>query len=191
MTTEFMKPVLMAMILTLLGCSGPRLAHDEARRKIAELGRSDLVPDAVEIRRLASQNDNEAIAEVSVTLAFQFKRNAAGEWTVASVRLGDRDWMDLAEILSAIDQARQRETTGALGKVVTGISEYRRANNSLPAASDIVGLTDLLHPQYMSELVRTDAWGQPIDYEVTGSAYRLVSRGPDGVRGTTDDIVLP
>ena len=107
------------------------------------------------------------------------------------MRLGDRDWMDMNEILAAIDQARQRETTGALGKVVTGITEYRRTNNALPNASDIVGLTNILHPTYMNELVRTDAWGHPIDYEVTGSAYRLVSRGPDGIRGTTDDIVLP
>jgi hypothetical protein len=43
----------------------------------------------------------------------------------------------------------------------------------------------------MKDLVRTDAWGHPIDYEVTGSAYRLVSSGPDGVRGTPDDIMLP
>jgi hypothetical protein len=185
------KLLVLAAIMTSFACSGARLAHDEARQKIAELGRSDLVPDAVEIRRLAYQSDNEAIAEVSVTLAFQFKRDPGGEWKVTSVRLGDRDWVDMAEILAAIDQARQRQTAGALEKVVLGIAEYRRTNNSLPVATDIVGLTDVLHPRYMTDLVRTDAWGHPIDYEVTGPAYRLVSRGPDGVRGTADDIVLP
>jgi hypothetical protein len=178
--------------LTLFSCAGPRLAHDEARRKIAELGRSELVPDAIEIRRLVLQGENEVIAESSVTLAFQFKRDpAGGEWRVAAVRMGDRDWIDVNELMAAIEQARQRETTAALGKVVTGISEYRRTNNVLPSATDIVALTNVLHPQYMTDLIRNDAWGNAIEYEVAGSTFRLVSKGADGVRGTADDIVLP
>jgi hypothetical protein len=189
-----MKTPLKLLVITvfmLFGCAGSRLAHDDARRRIAELGRSDLVPDAIEIRRLVFQSENEAIAESSITLAFQFKRNPGGEWQVAAVRLGDRDWIDVNELLAAVEQARQRETAVALGKVVTGITEYRRTNNALPNAANIVELTNVLHPQYMSDLVRTDAWGNTIDYEVTGSAFRLVSRGADGIRGTTDDIVLP
>ena len=43
-----------------------------------------------------------------------------------------------------------------------------------PNARDIVALTDILHPSYMTELVREDGWGNPIVYEVTGDAtFRL------------------
>jgi hypothetical protein len=55
-----------------------------------------------------------------------------------------------------------------------------------------VGLTDVLHPLYMSELIREDGWGAPILYETTPPAgYRLLSLGADGRRGTPDDIVAP
>src|SRR6266516_135310 len=69
--------------------------------------------------------------------------------------------------------------------------KYRSSNGSLPNATDIVGLTDILHPKYMSDLVREDGWGNPIIYEVTGpSAFRLISHGADALPGTRDDIVV-
>src|SRR6266705_828496 len=71
------------------------------------------------------------------------------------------------------------------------VEKYRSSNGSLPKATDIVGLTDILHPKYMSDLVREDGWGNPIIYAVTGpSAFRLVSHGADALPGTRDDIVV-
>ena len=176
----------------LSACASDRLSHDEARRKIAEIGRSNLVPDAIEIRRIVSQSDSQALAEAGVTLAFQFKRdNSNAEWRIDAVRLGDRDWISLDELLAAINDGRRRATIAALQKVAEGISKYRAANGSPPTARDIVSLTDILHPLYVSELVREDGWGHPIEYEVTGaSTYRLVSAGADGQRGTADDVVV-
>ncbi len=60
----------------------------------------------------------------------------------------------------------------------------------MPNANEIVALTNILHPLYMSELVRLDAWGRQIQVEVSGSAFRLISTGADGVRGTADDIIV-
>ena len=92
--------------LALSGCTGARLSHDEARRKILEIGRSNLVPDAIEIRRIVSQTETQAIAEASVTLAFQFRRDKPdSEWRIEAVRLGDRDWISLDELLAAINEA--------------------------------------------------------------------------------------
>ncbi len=52
-------------------------------------------------------------------------------------------------------------------------------------------LTDILHPSYMSVLVREDGWGNPLVYQASGDAnFRLLSRGADGREGTTDDIVF-
>ena len=179
------------LILTLSACAADRLSHDEARQKIAQIGRSNLVPDAIEIRRIVSQTDTEAIAESSVTLAFQFKRpNLNAEWQISAVRLGDRDWISLDELLAAINEGRRRTTIEGLQKLSAAITKYREMNGSIPAAPDIVRLTDVLHPLYISDLIREDGWGDPLDYQVMGATFRLVSAGPDGVLGTPDDIVF-
>src|SRR6266404_62661 len=66
--------LLLMASLTLPACTSARLSHDEARKKIAAIGQSNLIPDAIEVRRIISQTDTTAIAEATVTLAFQFKR---------------------------------------------------------------------------------------------------------------------
>ncbi len=183
--------ILLLTSLVLSGCASDRLSHDEARRKIAQIGQSDLIPDAVEIRRIVSQTATEAIAESSITLAFQFKRaNPTAPWQIAAVRLGDRDWVSMDELLAALNDGRRRSTINGFQKLAAGIAKYREMNGNLPLASDITKLTDILHPLYISELIREDGWGTPIDYQVMGTTFRLISAGPDGVRGTADDIVF-
>jgi hypothetical protein len=183
---------LLIACITFCSCTANRLSHDEARRKINEIGRSKLIPDAIEVRRIVSQSQNEAIAEATITLAFQFKRaNPYADWRVEAVRLGDRDWISLDELLKAVNEGRARATTESMYQLATGIEKYQTANGTLPKAADIVALTDILHPNYMTQLVREDGWGNPIIYEVTGATtYRLISIGPDRRRGTPDDIVI-
>jgi hypothetical protein len=176
----------------LPACTSARLSHDEARKKIAEIGQSNLIPDAIEIRRIVSQTDTSAIAEASVTLAFQFKRaTATADWRIEAVRLGDRDWISLDELLAAINEGRRHTTSEAMQQLASGIEKYRMATGGIPSARDIVALTDILYPGYMNVLVRVDGWGNPIIFEVTGNnVFRLVSPGGDGRRGTSDDIVV-
>src|ERR1051325_9027951 len=187
-----MKYLLFLGCFGLCACTGARLSHDEARKKIAEIGRSNLVPAAIEIRRIVAQTNTEAIAEATITLAFQFKRDTPhAEWRIQAVRLGDRDWISLDELLAGINEGRRRATTDSMEKLVAAVEKFRTVNGSLPDARDIVSLTDILNPHYMTELVREDGWGKPILYEVTGaSTFRLISDGPDGRRGTPDDIVV-
>ena len=172
-------------------CSGPRLSHDEVRKQIAAMGKSSLLPDSIQIQRIVSQSDTAAIAETTVSLAFEFKKDkASGPWRIASVRLGDRDWIDVNELVAAINENRRKTTLESLQKLAAGIAAYRQGTGNAPNASEIVGLTNLLHPLYMSDLIRLDAWGRPIQVEVSGTTYRLISLGTDGVRGTADDIVV-
>src|SRR5262249_7969879 len=133
-------PTLALLILIFAsGCAGARLSHDEARKRIAELGTSTLVPDAIEIRRIVSQDDTSAIAEATVTLAFKFKKEKpSNQWRVAAVRLGDRDWISLDELIAGINDGRRRETVKSLEKLVAGVTAYRQRNGSLPTAADIV-----------------------------------------------------
>src|SRR5205085_8959570 len=154
-----MQRLLLAGCLALCACTSARLSHDEARRKIAEIGRSNLIPDAIEIRRIISQTDTQAIAEATITLAFQFKRdNPNAEWRIQAVRLGDREWISLDELLAGINEGRRRATSDAMHKLAEAVEKYRARNGRLPNVWDIVGLTDIFHPQYMDGLVREDGW---------------------------------
>jgi len=184
--------VLLIACISLPACTSARLSHDEARKKIAAIGQSNLIPDAIEIRRIVSQSDTTAIAEATVTLAFQFKRASSNaEWHVEAVRLGDRDWISLDELLAAINEGRRRVTSQSIQQLADGVEKFRGENGSLPAARDIGALTDTLHPRYMKELIREDGWGHAILYQVTGTAtFKLVSPGADGQPGTADDIVF-
>src|SRR2546428_13781836 len=161
-----MKHVLVLGCLVLCACTSARLSHDEARKKIAEIGRSNLVPDAIEIRRIVSQTDTQAIAEATITLAFQFKRdNPEAEWRIQAVRLGDREWISLDELLAGINEGRRRTTSDAMRKLAEAVEKYRARNGALPDARDIVGLTDILHPQYINGPARADRSGKPITSE--------------------------
>src|SRR5262249_15355812 len=155
-----MKPALYLLSLCCLvlpACTSARLSHDEARKQIAAIGQSNLIPDAIEIRRIVSQTNTSAIAEATITLAFQFKRaSASSEWHIEAVRLGDRDWVSLDELLAAINEGRRRVTSQSIQLLAEGIEKYRSANGSLPNARDIVALTDILHPVYIDKLVRED-----------------------------------
>src|SRR5215510_9273980 len=127
--------ILLLSSLLLPACAADRLSHDEARQKIAQIGRSNLVPDAVEIRRIVSQTATEAIAESTVTLAFQFKRaNPNAPWQISAVRLGDRDWVSVDELLAAINDGRRRSTSQSMQQLSNAVEKYRSANGKLPAS---------------------------------------------------------
>src|SRR5207302_2023104 len=42
----------------------------------------------------------------TITLAFQFKKTDSGEWDVDAIRFGDRDWVNMSELLAAINHGR-------------------------------------------------------------------------------------
>src|SRR2546422_5764532 len=145
-----MKHVLVLGCLVLCACTSARLSHDEARKKIAEIGRSNLVPDAIEIRRIVSQTDKQAIAEATITLAFQFKRdNPNSEWRIQAVRLGDRDWISLDELLAGINEGRRRTTADAMQRVAEGGRKHRGTQSSPFKWRNNMNITTSIAPQYM------------------------------------------
>jgi len=175
--------------LILQGCGGARLSHSEIRKQVADLGNSSLIPSSVSIRRVVNQSGNRAIAETSVELAFQMERDSENSpWHITSVRLGDQNWVSVPELITALTESRKRETSGALEKLTAGVASYRQRNGSAPTGSDIKALSDILHPQYMKDLVLDDAWGKAILVE-TSPTLRFRSVGPDGQRDTADDLL--
>ncbi len=174
------------------GCGGARISHNEIRKQVAELGTSTLIPEAVNVRRIVSQSGNRLIAETAVELAFQFERDSeTSPWHISAVRLGDQNWVAISELIVAVNETRQKATLASLRKLDAGVVAYRQRNGNAPSASTVVTLGDVLHPQYMSELILSDAWGRPIEIESTAPAFRFRSIGADGRRGTADDLVFP
>lgn len=179
-------------LLVASSCGGARLSHDEIRRQIADLGNSTLVPSSVSIRRVVSQSSNRAVAETSVELAVQMERDSeTSPWHITSIRLGDQNWVSVPELLAAMNESRQKVTAASLEKLAAGVAAYRQRNGSMPPAADIKALADVLHPLYMKDLVMDDAWGRQILVDASTLSLRFRSVGPDGVRGTQDDLLSP
>ena len=98
--------------------------------------------------------------------------------------------VNTVDLIATLNEGRRNQTLAMMEKVVTAIERYRKEKGTLPAAKNITELADILHPEYTSDLVREDGWGQEIEYSASGSTFRLRSKGPDGKFFTTDDIVV-
>jgi hypothetical protein len=164
---------------------------EKERSRMIELGASPLIPGAIEIRRVISQNDVRTIAESTVTMGFRFKHGRrSSDWTIEAARLGDRDWIDTGDLLATLNEGRRRSTLALMQELAAAIEKYRQEKGALPPAKDVRELNDVLHPRYIGQLVRVDGWGHEIDYSASGSTFRLRSRGPDGRPFTADDLVV-
>jgi hypothetical protein len=176
--------------LVVAGCGGGVSART-ARSQIAELGGSELVPADVDVERIVTQTGNRMIAEATIKMAFQFERGQNEEWQIVAVRLGDRQWLDVVTLLEALESQRVDSTEQAMQQLLEGVDAFRLANSgALPEIGPNGNLSDVLHPLFMSELIRTDGWGGAIRYELEGGSYRLRAPGPDGEIGGLDDIVV-
>jgi len=60
----------------------------------------------------------------------------------------------------------------------------------LPEGSSLAGISAELSPRYMPIVEAEDAWGNTMSYASDGRAYSVVSSGPDGVSGSSDDVTL-
>jgi hypothetical protein len=164
---------------------------ERERSRMIELGASPLIPGAIEIRRVISQNDTRTIAEATVTMGFRFVyRVKSKSWNIDAARLGDGDWIDTVDLLATLNEGRRRATLASMEKLAAAIEHYRQDKGSFPPAKTVAELMDVLHPRYIDELVRADGWGQEIEYSATESTFRLRSRGPDGRLFSADDIVV-
>ncbi len=130
------------------------------------------------------------IAETTVRMAFQFEREPDGDWQIVSARLGDRQWVDVSAFIEALESQFEDQTTEAMEKLASGVETYRDENGGLPEITPEGYLSDVLHPLFMPELVRDDAWGSAIRYEQENGTYQLRSSGPDGVVGSGDDLLV-
>lgn len=178
-----------ALLATANGC-GPGLSARNARSQIARLSEAELLPSDVAIERIVTEAGDRMIAETSVKMAFQFERGEDGDWQIVSARIGDRQWVDVGTFLEALESQYKDQTFDALERLALAVDAYRDENGGLPEIMPDDYLSDVLHPLFMPDLIRDDAWGSAIGYETGNGSYQLRSSGPDGVAGSADDILL-
>jgi hypothetical protein len=94
--------VLLLILLTTTSFAAARLSRELARKRISELSSSKLLLGAIEVREITQDSPNRATVESTITLAFQFKKTDQGAWAVDAIRFGDRDWVNMSELLAAI-----------------------------------------------------------------------------------------
>jgi hypothetical protein len=176
-------------VLTLSSCAaGP--STEAVRQQITTLADAELSRDDVIVERVIAQTENVAVAETTLKLALQYAKDDEGQWQIVAARLGDGRWVEVGPLLAAVEAFENDQTTASLAKLVDGVNTYVERNGNLPVIESSGYLSDVLHPLFMSDLVRVDAWGSNILYEAEGDRYRLSSPGPDGLPGTQDDIVM-
>ena len=133
---------------------------------------------------------NDAVVEVTVDVAFQLTNDKKDGWKATEVRTGDRRWESIELAQTAIRKEKILRTGAEMGSLATALESFRRAHGSYVEASSGAKLIDSLSPQYLSTIIRLDAWSNEFGYKGDRSSYRLVSAGPDGKLGTADDLVM-
>jgi hypothetical protein len=171
------------------------LTTKRARCLVAGLFGISVPSDAVRIREVSpfgfslGSSDASALISSLVQLDFRLARESRG-WTVASVRSGDRDWIDVRGIAAAVDQSKRSMASDELSLIAQALDKYRSDRGFYVVSDKESVLVDHLSPTYLTRVIRIDPWHRPYQYEGQQTQYSLRSLGPDGKPNTGDDIVV-
>lgn len=109
-------------------------------------------------------------------------------WRISEIRTGNRDWVDLDQLVVAVNQQKQNRARADMQRIAEALERYRADKGAYLVSDSHAVLIDHLSPSYISEVIRLDPWRQPYKYLGQRDAFTLVSPGPDGKDGTADDI---
>jgi hypothetical protein len=171
------------------------LTTKRSRCLVAALFGIALPSDQVRIREVSpfgfsfGSSDASALISALVQVDFRFVRDRRG-WQVASLKTGNRDWLDVRWISAAVDQMKRSAATEDLSEIAQALDSFRRERGSFVVSDKESVLIDHLSPRYLTRVIRVDPWHRPYQYEGQETSYSLRSLGPDGKPDTGDDIVV-
>ena len=164
------------------------LGAREARKAIAELLGRDT--NEVHIKSISpAPVGNRAVVTAQMDVAFELTE-VDKRWSVASVRLGDGKWEDVAMLRRALDAEKVKRAEADLRALAAGIAAYRGERGVSPPLDSVAALVDHLAPRFLPSVIRVDPWDRPYYVEAVAGGYRLGSAGPDGEERTADDVTL-
>ncbi|HEX8150706.1 MAG TPA: type II secretion system protein GspG [Pyrinomonadaceae bacterium] len=158
---------------------------DEEEKKTAE----PLTRGPLTVKQLSLMGSS-AVAEVEVAASFILSKDARGRWRVTGVEVGGETARDLEALRLAVDVRKAARAREDLAEMREALEAFRRERGFYVVGEDAVVLYDHLSPRYAKRVIRLDPWHNPYRYAGTTAAYTLASDGPDGKRGTADDVTL-
>jgi hypothetical protein len=158
---------------------------DEAAKKAAE----PLTRGPLTIKQLSLMGSS-GVTEVEVAANFTLSKDARGKWRVESVELGGETVGELEALWRSVNERKASRAREDLATIREALEAFRRERGFYVVGEDSVVLLDYLSPRYAKHIIRIDPWHNPYRYAGSTAAYTLASDGPDGKRGTADDVTL-
>jgi hypothetical protein len=124
-----------------------------------------------------------------VQVDFRLARDARS-WHVAELKSGARNWVNVANVPSRLDQLKRSTATDDLSLIASALDKFRRERGHFVVSDKESVLIDHLSPKYLVRVIRVDPWHRPYQYDGQQDHYSLRSLGPDGKPNTSDDIVV-
>jgi type II secretory pathway pseudopilin PulG len=93
------------------------------------------------------------------------------------------------ELEEANERGRAKQTMADLRTLGTATEAFAVDNARYPTVSSMADAAPLLQPTYVKAAPTQDGWNQVFSYTSEEQSYIITSVGPDGTRGTDDDIV--
>ena len=187
------------------GCDAPsefarpadarELTTKRARCLVAALFGVTLPSDDVRVREVSpfglsiGSSDAPALIGTLVRLDFRLARDQRG-WQVASIKSGNREWVDVRDMAAGVDQLKRSSATADLSEIAQALDSFHRERGTFVVSDKESVLIDHLSPRYLTRVIRVDPWHRPYQYEGQQAQYSLRSLGPDGKPNTGDDIVV-
>lgn len=158
---------------------------EEPAKKTAE----PLTRGPLTIKQLSLMGSS-AVAEVEVAANFSLSKDARGKWRVTSIEVGGETLSELETLWRSIDARKAARAREDLAAIREALEAFHRERGFYVVGEDSVVLLDHLSPHYAKRIIRIDPWHNPYRYTGSTAAYTLASDGPDGKRGTADDVTL-
>jgi len=174
--------------------AAPQMTVKHARCLVAELLGVTLPSDQVRIKDLSSLDlpfgsESSALIESSIQVDFRLARDTPG-WRVSQFKSGNRDWTNLDNFLTALNEAKRANAATDLTSIANALIDFHRQRGSFVVSDKESVLIDHLSPHYLTRVIRVDPWHRPYQYDGQQDHFSLRSLGPDGKPNTPDDIVV-
>ena len=152
----------------------------------------DVPSDAIRVQEIAPSPVPLASQESAIVVAWigveARALNDAKGWRITDIRTGDREWINLEQLVTALNQQKQNRARADMQRIAEALERYRVDKRAYLVSDSHAVLIDHLSPAYIPEVIRLDPWHQPYKYVGQRDSFTLVSPGPDGKDGTADDI---
>ena len=175
-----------------------RLAVDpsvkRARCLLGSLLGIEVPSDAIRIQEvnpmpipLASQPSATVVAWLRVEARLT---NDKGGWRAVELRTGNRDWVKLEPLISAVNEQKRKQARSELELIAGALEKFRKDRGFYVVSDKQSVAIDFLSPRYLARVIRVDPWNQPYKYLGERYHFTIRSTGPDRKADTPDDILL-